>query len=154
MNLTDFLKEENTYLSTYYENFNSFYSEFATFLKDRGIIRNSQKVKRLFVKRENVQSTVLKNGIAAPHIYSDEFSEFTFYVAFIKNGIQYGPSEDKKAHLIFLIMSDKRDVSLHLKALAQIAKIINQTNIHEEIMNASDKSDVYRIITKHYHNIL
>jgi len=79
MNLSKHLKKETILISDFYENTDRFYSDYASFLKKKGIIRNSKAIKRLFIKRENVQSTGINKGAAAPHIFSNEFSEFCFF---------------------------------------------------------------------------
>ena len=129
MELTKYLKAENVFIKDSYENTESFYADFSLFLKQQGIVNENEKVKRLFIKRENIQSTAIGKGLAAPHIFSDEFGEFTIAVALIKNGIEYKAPDDKKVFLVFLIMSDDRDVGLHLKVLAHIARLAKSTDI-------------------------
>ena len=102
----------------------------------------------MFIKRENIQSTAIGKGAAAPHIFSDEFSEFVFSIALIKKGMDFKAPDGEKVFLIFLIMSDERDVGLHLKSLAHIARLVNSTEIVENIKNVKDEDEVHQIIVK------
>lgn len=135
-------------MADYYENTDSFYADFAIFLKEKKIIKDNDKIKRLFIKRESIQSTAIAKGAAAPHIFSEEFSEFTFCIAIIKKGMDFRAPDNNKVHLIFLIMSDDKEVGLHLKCLAHIARLIKSTDIVEKIKEAKNLDDIYNIISE------
>ena len=87
MNLADILDKENVFIAESIGNTDRFYSSYTEFLANRGIIKNKKEVKRLFIKREHLQSTAIGKGAAAPHIFSAEFSQFLFSIAFIKNSV-------------------------------------------------------------------
>jgi len=145
MKLVGFLKKENIFIAGEYEDTDSFYSDFSLFLKKNKIIRDNEKVKRLFIKRENIQTTATGQGAAAPHIFSDEFSEFIFSIALIKKGLDFKAPDGENVYLVFLIMSDEQDVGLHLKSLAHIARLIKSTDIIEEVKKISSPDEVYRL---------
>lgn len=148
MNLAALLKKENIFFCDEYPDTDLFYNDFAYFLKRNGTIDNNEKIKRLFIKRENIQSTAIGKGAAAPHIFSSEFSEFTFCIALAKNGIDFNAPDKKKVHLIFLIMSDEREVGSHLKALAHIARLVSSTDIVGSIKKASSTDEALDIFKK------
>ena len=148
MNLAALLNKENIFLCEEYPDTDHFYNDFALFLKKNKIINKNEKVKRLFIKRENVQSTAIGRGAAAPHIFSDEFSEFTFCIALVKKGIDFSAPDHKKVFLIFLIMSDEREVGSHLKALAHIARLVSSTDIVAAIKQATSTDDALDIFRK------
>ena len=70
MKLANYLKMENIYITDTSKDTNHFYGEFSQFLKEKGLINDVRKVKRLFVKRESIQSTGIGKGVATPHIFS------------------------------------------------------------------------------------
>jgi mannitol/fructose-specific phosphotransferase system IIA component (Ntr-type) len=145
MNLSEILKKKNIFIADHYPDTDTFYSDFSKFLKENAIIGNTEKVKLLFIKRESVQSTAIGKGAAAPHIFSDEFSEFTFSMALIKEGMDFKSSDNKQVYLVFLIMSDEREVGLHLKSLAHIARLVSSTDIVEAMKAAKDPQDIIKI---------
>lgn len=148
MNFINFLNKENIFVSDYYEDTDSFYVDFAFFLKERGIIKDKKKVKRLFIKRENIQSTAIGKGAAAPHIFSDEFSEFTLSIALIKNGVDFKAPDGGKVFLIFLIMSDEKDVGMHLKTLAHIARLVKTTDVVKCVKETKHAEEIFKAILK------
>lgn len=145
MNLIKILKKENIFIADQYPETDTFYNDFSKFLKKNAIINNADKVKLLFIKRESLQSTAIGRGAAAPHIFSEEFSEFTFSMALIKEGMDFKSSDNKPVFLVFLIMSDEREVGLHLKSLAHIARLVSSTDIVAAMKSAKNPQDIINI---------
>lgn len=145
MKIVEYLKKENIFIAGEYNDTDNFYSDFSLFLKNKKIIKDSEKVKRLFIKRENIQTTATGKGAAAPHIFSDEFSEFILSISLIKKGLDFKAPDGENVYLVFLIMSDDREVGLHLKSLAHIARLINGTDIVEEAKTASTQEEIYQL---------
>jgi mannitol/fructose-specific phosphotransferase system IIA component (Ntr-type) len=50
-------------------------------------------------------------------------------------------------------MSDERDVGLHLKSLAHIARLVRTTDVIEEVKQAKDADDIYRILKENEEKI-
>ncbi len=146
MKLEKYLKAENIFIKDSYKDTDLFYADFSLFLKKKGIVDDNEKIKRLFIKRENVQSTAIGRGVAAPHIFSDEFSEFILTVALIKEGMEYKAPDEQKVFIVFLIMSDDRDVGLHLKNLAHIARLTRSTALGERIKDITDATQLIELI--------
>lgn len=148
MNLAKILKRENVFIGAGFEDTESFYGNFSLFLKERGIINNADKVKRLLIKREIIQSTAIGNGAATPHIYSDEFSKFLVSVALLKEGLDFKAPDKLDVYVVFIIMSDDRDIGLHLKTLAHIARLVGNTNLIAEFRNATSEDEILHILTE------
>jgi mannitol/fructose-specific phosphotransferase system IIA component (Ntr-type) len=146
MNLAKMLKKELIFIANTFEDTDDFYTAYSLFLKEKGVIVEHENVKRLFIKRENLQSTAIGKGAAAPHIYSDEFSQFIFSAALIREGLDFKAPNKGKVYFVFLIMSDENGVQLHLKTLAHIARLIKSTDIVEEVKQAGDEDEILRIL--------
>lgn len=148
MQLSPYLKKDAIFITDVHENTDSFYSDYTTFLKEKGIIQDRESIKRLFIKRENVHSTGIKKGAATPHIYSDEFPEFIFSLALIKKGMDFKSPDDQDVFLVFILMSDERDVGLHLKSLALIARMVTNTDIVEAAKKAQTPDDLFNLFVE------
>ena len=148
MQLLSYLDKDLIFSADSIDDTETFYHKFSIFLKKQGVIRNSNLVKRLFIKRENIQSTGIGKGAAAPHIFSDQFSRFIISLAIIKDGIDFNAPDGKRIQLIFLIMSDQRDVGLHLKSLAHIARLVSSTDIVEQTVQANDIDEIMDIVAE------
>jgi mannitol/fructose-specific phosphotransferase system IIA component (Ntr-type) len=149
MKLATYLKKENIYICDSCKDTSHFYGDFSQFLNEKGIINDVKKVKRLFVKRESIQSTGIGRGVATPHIFSDEFSEFFLAMALVREGLDFKAPDGKDVHVIFLIMSDDRDIGLHLKTLAHLARLTGSSDIVASLKVARDSAELYdRVLEK------
>lgn len=149
MKLANFLKKENIYICEASKDTSHFYGDFSQFLQERGIIHDVKKVKRLFIKRESVQSTGIGRGVATPHIFSDEFSEFFLAMALVRRGLDFKAPDGKDVHVVFLIMSDDRDIGLHLKTLAHLARLTGSGDLVAALAGARDQAEAYeRVLEK------
>ena len=146
MKLAKYLKAENIYIADTCKDTGSFYGEFSQFLKERGFINDVKKVKRLFVKRESIQSTGIGKGVATPHIFSSEFSDFLLAAALIRHGLDFKAPDGRDVQLVFLIMSDDRDIGLHLKTLAHIARLTAGTDIIDGLKTAPSAVAIYDLL--------
>jgi len=146
MKLANYLNKENIYICGSSKDTSHFYGDFSQFLKEKGIINDAKKVKRLFVKRESIQSTGIGKGVATPHIFSDEFADFFLAMAVIRSGMDFKAPDGKDVHVIFLIMSDDRDIGLHLKTLAHIARLTNSGDIDAVLKDAATAAEVHDLV--------
>jgi PTS system nitrogen regulatory IIA component len=154
MKLANYLKKENIFVCDTCKDTVHLYGDFSHFLKEKGVIADARKVKRLFVKRESVQSTGIGRGVATPHIFSDEFSEFFLAMALVRKGIDFKAADGKNVHVVFLIMSDDRDIGLHLKTLAHIARLVSGDDIVTPLRNARDAAAAYELVLEKEKDIL
>jgi len=146
MKLANYLKKENIYICDTCKDTGHLYGDFAHFLKEKGMIADARKVKRLFVKRESVQSTGIGRGVATPHVFSDEFSEFFLAMALVRKGIDFMAPDGKDVHLVFLIMSDDRDIGLHLKTLAHLARLTASCDLVAALRDARNEAEALQLI--------
>jgi PTS system nitrogen regulatory IIA component len=142
MKLADYMKKENILICDTCKDTSHLYGDFAHFLKEKQVIQDARKVKRLFVKRESVQSTGIGRGVATPHIFSDEFSEFFLAMALVRQGVDFKAPDGRQVFVVFLIMSDDRDIGLHLKTLAHLARLTGSCDLVAALKDARDAADV------------
>jgi mannitol/fructose-specific phosphotransferase system IIA component (Ntr-type) len=149
MKLATYLKKENIYICETSKDASHFYGDFSQFLQAKGIIHDVKKVKRLFIKRESLHSTGIGRGVATPHIFSDEFTEFFLAMALVRQGLDFKAPDGRDVHVIFLIMSDDRDIGLHLKTLAHIARLTGSSDLVADLADARDPAEAYeRVLEK------
>ncbi len=154
MKLANYLKKENIFICETCKDTGHLYGSFSHFLKDKEIIADARKVKRLFVKRESVHSTGIGHGVATPHIFSNEFSEFFLAMALVRQGIDFKAPDGQEVRLVFLIMSDDRDIGLHLKTLAHLARLTSNCDLVAALTEARDEAEAYAIILEKERAIL
>jgi fructose-specific phosphotransferase system IIA component len=111
---------------------------------EKRIIRDEKDVFSKLMERENIQSTAVGNGIAIPHCFTDDVADLIITVARSRTGLEFDSFDGKPTHVVFLLMGNRQEHSLHLKALARIARLIKSTAFVEKIIASSTVEDMVR----------
>lgn len=99
----------------------------------------------LFMRREQESSTVMRKGMAIPHVVIDGKKTIQIVLARAKKGIQfYGYSDP--VHIVFLIAGTKDERNFHLRALSAIAQICQQKDFDKKWMNAKYSEDLRDVV--------
>jgi len=110
----------------------------------KGLIKDEGELFSKLMERENIQTTAVGNGIAIPHCFTDEISDLVIIVARAPGGLEFDSFDGKPTQVIFLLMGNRQEHSLHLKALARIARLIKSTGFIERIISAESVQDMVR----------
>jgi nitrogen PTS system EIIA component len=110
----------------------------------KGYIKDEKDVFAKLMERENIQSTAVGNGIAIPHCFTDEVPDLIIIVARSHAGIEFDSFDGKPTQVVFLLMGNRQEHSLHLKALARIARLIKSTSFIEKIIASSTVADMVK----------
>jgi len=108
----------------------------------KGFIKDEKEVFAKLMERENIQSTAVGNGIAIPHCFTDEVPDLLITVARSRTGLEFDSFDGKPIQVVFLLMGNRQEHSLHLKALARIARLIKSTSFIEKIIASSTVEDM------------
>ena len=111
---------------------------------ERGYVRDEKEVFARLMERENIQSTAVGNGIAIPHCFTDEVPDLIIAVARSRQGLDFDSFDGKPTQVVFLLMGNRQEHSLHLKALARIARLIKSTSFIEKIVASVTVEDMVR----------
>jgi fructose-specific phosphotransferase system IIA component len=110
----------------------------------QGYIKDEKDVYARLMERENIQSTAVGNGIAIPHCFTDEVPDLIIAVARAPGGLDFDSFDGKPTQVVFLLMGNRQEHSLHLKALARIARLIKSTSFIEKIVASSTVEEMVK----------
>jgi APA family basic amino acid/polyamine antiporter len=85
----------------------------------------------LLIKREEESHTVIRPGLAIPHIVIEGEKKFCILLARAKKGIIF-PDADKPVHTVFMLVGTRDERNFHLRALAAIAQIAQDENFDKK----------------------
>jgi fructose-specific phosphotransferase system IIA component len=111
---------------------------------EKGFIKDEREVFARLMERENIQSTAVGNGIAIPHCFTEDVPDLIITVARAAAGLEFDSFDGKPTQVVFLLMGNRQEHSLHLKALARIARLIKSTGFIEKIIASSSVEDMVR----------
>jgi amino acid transporter len=98
-----------------------------------------------FIKREKESSTVIRPGLAIPHIIIKGEKKFKILLARCKEGIVF-PGSKSKVHAVFVLAGSKDERNFHLRALAAIAEIAQGTDFDKRWLEARDIEELRHIV--------
>lgn len=97
-----------------------------------------------FVEREKESSTVIKKGIAIPHIVVEGKNIFKILLIRAKAGIIF--PQDNVIHIMFVIIGSSDERNLHLKVLAAIAQIVQNPEFNKKYLEAHNETAIKNIV--------
>ena len=97
------------------------------------------------MEREEESSTVIRPGLAIPHIIVPGDHKFDILLARCKAGITFPKSKDK-VYIVFVLYGSKDERNFHLRALAAIAEIAQSTKFDKAWLAARNTEDLRNII--------
>jgi fructose-specific phosphotransferase system IIA component len=100
---------------------------------EKGLVADENHVFEKLMERENLQSTAVGNGIAIPHCFVDEIPGLIIIVACSHKGLEFDSFDGKPTRLIFLLLGNRQEYSLHIKALARIAQLMKNIAFMEKL---------------------
>lgn len=106
---------------------------------------DSDRIYDLLIAREEETSTVIRTGLAIPHIIVEGKGKFEILLARCKNGITF-PETKEKVHIVFVLAGSKEERNFHLRALAAIAEIAQASKFDKNWLAARNIEELRSII--------
>lgn len=97
-----------------------------------------------FIERELESSTVLRKGLAIPHVVIEGKGLFSIVLVRARSGIIF--PGDKVAHIVFILLGSPDERNFHLKALAAIAQITQNPDFDRKWLKARNTDELRNIV--------
>jgi len=107
---------------------------------------DQERLLEVLLERERLGSTGIGDGIAIPHGKMPELENLLLAFGRSRAGVDFDSLDGKPAHLFFLVVAPDRSAGIHLKALARISRLLKSYSVRQELMEAKDAGDIYRVI--------
>jgi PTS system fructose-specific IIA component len=111
--------------------------------EDREVIRKS------LMDREKSMSTGIGKGVSIPHCTSAKVDDVIIVMAICENGIDFDSIDNIPVRIAILLLVPKNKLTQHIKTLANIAKIMNNDEMREELLTLTTPEAVLKRIRKY-----
>ncbi|MGE5840385.1 MAG: PTS sugar transporter subunit IIA [Deltaproteobacteria bacterium] len=101
---------------------------------------------KVLLERERLGSTGIGDGVAIPHGKFHGITRPIISFGRSRKGLDFESMDGEPVFLFFLLVAPEYSASIHLKALAKIAKILKNSAFRKILMEAPDKNELYRTI--------
>lgn len=104
-----------------------------------------EKLYALFMEREQQSYTIVRPGLAIPHIIVSGENQFDIMLVRCKKGIQFSTS-DKPVTTLFVLLGSMDQRQYHLRALMSIAHIVQESDFEKRWMAARNPDELRDVL--------
>lgn len=114
-------------------------------VKDVG---DKKLILKALIDRESLGSTGIGQGIAIPHGKTEKVKEIVAVLGISRKGVNFDALDGEPVYLFFLLVAPKDNPGPHLKALAQISRLLRDSFFCELIKRCQTPEEVFELIRK------
>lgn len=104
-----------------------------------------EKILEILLNREQLGSTAVGHGVAIPHGKVPGLDNIIAFFGRSIEGLDFQSHDEKLTHLFFVLLAPETAIGNHLQALARLSRLLKDTRIHEQLINAKAE-DLYDIL--------
>ena len=112
-------------------------------VKDLG---DKKGILKSLVERESLGSTGIGQGIAIPHGKTDRVNELVAVFGISQKGVNFEALDGEPVYIFFLLVAPKDTAGPHLKALAQISRLLRDSYFCELLRRCKSPDEVFELI--------
>lgn len=101
---------------------------------------------KVLLERERLGSTGIGDGVAIPHGKFQGLKHPIISFGRSRKGLDFDAMDGEAVFLFFLLVAPEDSASIHLKALAKIAKIIKSRSFRNVLMQVPTREEIYQTI--------
>ncbi len=111
-------------------------------------VGDRKSIVRALVERESLGSTGIGQGIAIPHGKSDRMDSIVAVLGISQKGVNFEALDGEPVYIFFLLVAPKDTAGPHLKALAQISRLLRDSYFCELLKRCKTADEVYELIKR------
>jgi len=123
--------------------------ELAQVLIDKNIVNNAEDFFSAVLRRENMESTGIGQGVAIPHARTTAVKNLTIVFGRSKDGVDFSSLDGLPSHLIFLIAAPEDKKTEYIMTLAKLSKLLRKSEARHALEVAQSKEEVIQAIKNH-----
>ncbi|GAB6282121.1 MAG: PTS sugar transporter subunit IIA [Ignavibacterium sp.] len=120
-------------------------NEMLELLKNDPRVINFDKVKESVLEREKIMSTGVGKNFAIPHGKTDSVTEIICAFGKSSKPIDYQALDSQPVYLVFLLIGKDNLVSMNIKLLSRISRMMAKDEFREKLLNAISKEEILKV---------
>jgi len=110
--------------------------------------QDERAVLEVLMQREKLGSTAVGNGIAIPHGKLPKLDHLFGLFARVMRPIDFEALDNQPVDLIFLLLAPEGAGADHLRALAQVARLLREPAVARQLRDSDDAEAIYAVLTQ------
>ncbi len=105
-------------------------------------VSNPEELSNVIFEREKLMSTGIGNGVALPHGKTNVVSGSVAALATLSEPIDFDSLDDKPVSIILLLVGTEGNVSMHLRLLSRISRMVGSEQFRNSLLAAKSIEEV------------
>jgi fructose-specific phosphotransferase system IIA component len=152
MKLFELLKKENVIADIKGNTKEDVINELIDLYKNDSRVKDIEKVRNAVLDREKIMSTGVGKGFAIPHGKTNAVNEILAAFGKTNHPIDYQALDNQPVNLIFLLVGKDNLVSMHIKLLSRISRMMNKDEFRKQLLDARSNEEILEIFKKEEEN--
>lgn len=150
MKLTDFVIREAIVPALKATSKQEVIREVVSSLKATGAIKaaDEEAVVAAILKREELGSTGIGNGVAVPHTKHPSVERLSAAVAISRNGVDFASLDGEDVFILFLLVSPPDRPGDHLRGLENISRHLRSQDFCNFLRQSTTESDIWDLLVE------
>ena len=115
-------------------------------LDKAGKLNDKEAYRAEILKREELSSTGIGDGIAIPHGKTSAVKEPSLALGIFKNGVDYDSLDDAPINIAFMIAASEGANNEHLETLSKLSVLLMNSDFKEGLLKAKTPDDVLNLL--------
>ena len=146
MRIIDLLKKEGIELNSKVNSKEEALNKLVDLMDKEGNLSDKEVYKEAVLKREELSTTGIGDGIAIPHGKSKAVKKAGLSSIVVRDGIDFDSLDGQPAKLFFMIAAPEEANNLHLDVLARLSTILMDEDFRNKLINANSKEEYLKLI--------
>lgn len=112
------------------------------------LICNKKLLLTRLIDRERLESTAIGHGVALPHARLDSGHDIQVVIGRSEEGIDFEAIDNKKVHLIILVVWNPSIPGLFNHLFAGLAKFLRKESFRQRLFHAKSPEELYKILSE------
>ncbi len=112
------------------------------------LITNKKLLLTRVIDRERLESTAIGHGVALPHARVDTGGDIAVAVGKSKKGIDFDAIDNKKVHIIILVIWNPSIPGLFNHLFAGLAQFLIRDDFRHRLFGAENKTELFNVLSE------
>ena len=118
------------------------FEEMVDILAQAGRISNRATALKAVHEREAQATTGIGRGVAVPHGKHESIPELVAALGTSSDGIEFDSLDGEPVHIVFLLLASVNEPGRHLRALAEITRLVGTPGFCRKVVAANTRADL------------
>ncbi len=118
-------------------------------LVEAGAVVNEEELVSAILRRENMESTGIGQGVAIPHARTASVVRTILAFARSEEGVDFSSLDGRPSHIIFLIAAPETQKAEYIVTLARLSRLLRRDEVLVELGRAASPDDVIEVIQRY-----